>query len=90
MFVNPQKQAEDRPRQLVRGTEDERRAQLSSLRAFHARHAARAAPALEQLRAVVRRGENVFEELMETVKVASLGQIVDALYVVGGKYRRAM
>ena len=46
--------------------------------------------ALKQLQEVARTGENVFEELMETVKVASLGQITDALFQVGGQYRRNM
>jgi methylmalonyl-CoA mutase len=44
--------------------------------------------ALAQLQEVARTGGNVFEELMETVKVASLGQITDALFRVGGQYRR--
>ena len=43
-----------------------------------------------QLQEVARQGGNVFEELMETVKVASLGQITDALFNVGGQYRRNM
>jgi methylmalonyl-CoA mutase len=77
-------------RELVRSSEEERRAQLENLRAFHERHAERVGPALERLRSCARRGENVFAELMETVKVASLGQIVDALFAVGGRYRRAM
>ena len=42
--------------------------------------------ALRQLQEVARSGGNVFEELMETVKVASLGQITDALFKVGGQY----
>ena len=46
--------------------------------------------ALSQLQEVARSGGNVFEELMETVKVASLGQITDALFKVGGQYRRNM
>jgi len=46
--------------------------------------------ALKQLQEVARLGGNVFEELMETVKVASLGQITDALFNVGGQYRRNM
>jgi methylmalonyl-CoA mutase len=46
--------------------------------------------ALAQLQEVARKGGNVFEELMETVKVASLGQITDALFNVGGQYRRNM
>jgi methylmalonyl-CoA mutase len=39
---------------------------------------------------VARDGGNVFAELMETVKVASLGQITQALFAVGGRYRRSM
>jgi isobutyryl-CoA mutase len=77
-------------RELVRSSEEERRAQLENLRAFHERHAERVGPALERLRSCARRGDNVFAELMETVKYASLGQIVDALFAVGGRYRRAM
>ena len=46
--------------------------------------------AIAQLQEVARQGGNVFEELMETVKVASLGQITDALFNVGGQYRRNM
>ena len=46
--------------------------------------------ALALLQEVAREGGNVFEELMETVKVASLGQITDALFNVGGQYRRNM
>jgi methylmalonyl-CoA mutase N-terminal domain/subunit len=46
--------------------------------------------ALKQLQQVARLGGNVFEELMEPVKVASLGQITDALFNVGGQYRRNM
>ena len=45
---------------------------------------------LKQLQEVARLGGNVFEELMETIKVASLGQITDALFNVGGQYRRNM
>ena len=48
------------------------------------------AAALKQLQEVARQGGNVFEELMETVKVASLGQITEALFNVGGQYRRNM
>ena len=68
----------------------EKDAQLANLRAFHARHAERAEPALRRLCEVARAGGNVFAELMETVKVASLGQIAGALFEVGGRYRRMM
>ncbi len=75
---------------LRRSSDDEKRAQLDNLRAFQARHAARAPEALRRLQDVALRGGNGFAELLETVKVASLGQIVDALFEVGGQYRRAM
>ena len=45
---------------------------------------------VQRLKVVARDGGNVFEELMETVKVASLGQITEALFEVGGAYRRSM
>jgi methylmalonyl-CoA mutase len=79
-----------RPTRLVRGTEAEKRAQLENLRRFQARHAERAPAALERLRQAALHGENVFSELMQAVKVASLGQCAEALFEVGGQYRRAM
>ena len=45
---------------------------------------------LKKLKEVAVSGGNIFAELMETVKVASLGQITNALYEVGGQYRRNM
>jgi methylmalonyl-CoA mutase len=89
-FLNPNPESETRPTNLVRGTEEEKQGQLSNLRAFQSRHRERAGPALERLQEVALEGGNVFAELMETVKVASLGQIVGALFEVGGQYRRAM
>jgi methylmalonyl-CoA mutase len=89
-FENPNPEAVPQARELMRSGEDEKQVQLASLRAFHARHAERAPDALRRLQCVARAGENVFAELMETVKVASLGQISTALFEVGGRYRRAM
>ena len=65
-------------------------AQVTAVRAFQARNARRSAAALERLQQVAARGDNVFAELMECVKVCSLGQISRALYQVGGQYRRNM
>jgi len=79
-----------RPVALMRASEAERRQQLDALHAFQARHRAAAGPALARLSDVARAGGNVFAELMETVKVASLGQITDALFAVGGRYRRSL
>ncbi len=75
---------------LMRSSEAEKRAQLDALAAFHAHWAGEAPAALARLKEAARRGENVFEVLLETVKVASLGQTSDALFEVGGRYRRAM
>ena len=60
------------------------------MRAFHERHKDKAPAALARLQETAIAGDNIFAELMETVKVASLGQISHALYEVGGKYRRNM
>jgi methylmalonyl-CoA mutase len=79
-----------RPVALMRASEEERRQQLDALHAFRARHRAEAGPALARLQAVARAGGNVFAELTETVKVASLGQISEALFAVGGRYRRSL
>jgi methylmalonyl-CoA mutase len=79
-----------RPAGLMRASDAEKQAQLASLRAFQSRHAADAEPALRRLQDVARSGGNVFAELMDTVKSASLGQISEALFEVGGRYRRAL
>jgi len=63
---------------------------VSAVRAFQARNAPRAAAALAALQQQAAGGGNVFAELMECVKVCSLGQISHALYQVGGQYRRNM
>jgi methylmalonyl-CoA mutase len=89
-FENPHPDTAQRPLALQRASDAEKRQQLDALRAFHARHAEAAPAALAKLRAVARAGGNVFEELLETVKVASLGQITHALFDVGGSYRRSM
>jgi methylmalonyl-CoA mutase len=88
-FENPRPEEAPR-RELSRSDEGEKRAQLENLRAFQHRHADRAPGALHRLQEVARSGGNVFTELMETVKVASLEQITYALFEVGGRYRRSM
>jgi methylmalonyl-CoA mutase len=76
--------------ELIRSTEEEKRGQIESLRGFQHNHEADCNGALQRLQDVARARRNVFEELMESVKVASLGQISSALYDVGGEYRRNM
>ena len=63
---------------------------LARLADFHARHADEAPAALGRLKAVALAGGNLFDELMQTVRVASLGQITEAFFEVGGRYRRTM
>jgi len=76
--------------ELIRSTEAEKQDQVAAVRAFQARNAPRCAAALSALQQVAAGGGNVFAELMECVKVSSLGQISRALYQVGGQYRRNM
>ncbi|HYL90553.1 MAG TPA: fused isobutyryl-CoA mutase/GTPase IcmF [Burkholderiales bacterium] len=76
--------------ELIRSTEDEKQSQLKRLRAFQAKNAKEAPAMLERLRQAVIRDENVFEVLMDAVRVCSLGQITHALFEVGGQYRRSM
>jgi methylmalonyl-CoA mutase len=76
--------------ELARSTEEEKHSQLSRLADFHARHAAEAPEALAKLLQTVIDNGNVFAELMNTVRVCSLGQITQALFEVGGQYRRSM
>lgn len=79
-----------RPESLMRSSDEEKQHQLGNLRWFQQRNASHTDDALARLKDVARRRENVFGELMETVKVCSLGQISNALFSVGGAYRRNM
>ncbi len=81
---------EEREIELIRSTEEEKAQQIQNLEQFQKRNKSESAKALEELRNVARKNGNLFETLMETVKVASLGQISHALYEVGGQYRRNM
>ena len=76
--------------ELARATEEEKESQLKRLAEFHERNRDKAPAALEQLKQVALRGDNIFAELMNTVRVCSLGQVTQALYDVGGQYRRNM
>jgi isobutyryl-CoA mutase len=91
-FQNRNKSGNDEAagQQLTRASNDEKTAQITRLRAFQARNADLAPAALARLAEVALAGGNIFAELMETVRVASLGQISDTLFEVGGEYRRSM
>ena len=78
------------PQEVIRATEAEKQQQIATLSAFQERNRDRSAQALSELQRAATQNENVFAVLMETVKVASLGEISEALFAVGGKYRRNM
>jgi methylmalonyl-CoA mutase len=81
---------ENREAELIRSTEEEKQDQVKAVHAFLERNADRRPPVLKHLQQTAASGGNVFADLMEAVKVASLGSISHALYQVGGQYRRSM
>ena len=89
-FLNPTPEEDTTSIKLARSTVEEKESQLQRLADFHARHAASAPATLKRLQDAAIRGENVFAVLMDAVRCCSLGQITDALFEVGGKYRRSM
>ena len=76
--------------EIARASKEEKDLQIANLQAFHEKNASEVKRALAQLKETAVNGGNIFTQLMETVKVASLGQITKALYEVGGQYRRNM
>ncbi|QHE84873.1 fused isobutyryl-CoA mutase/GTPase IcmF [Hydrogenophaga sp. BPS33] len=89
-FRNPHGDAIPETLELARSTDDEKQNQLQRLADFHARHATESPVMLQRLRQAVIENGNVFEVLMDAVRVCSLGQITSALFEVGGQYRRNM
>ncbi|HVF81903.1 MAG TPA: methylmalonyl-CoA mutase family protein [Flavisolibacter sp.] len=78
------------PGEVIRSTKEEKEQQIQNLHAFWKRNEGKSAAALQRLKEIAVSDGNLFEELMETVKYCSLGQITHALYEVGGQYRRSM
>ncbi|HEX4077968.1 MAG TPA: fused isobutyryl-CoA mutase/GTPase IcmF [Rhizomicrobium sp.] len=88
-FINPHQQALPAP-PLQRSTTGEKDSQIVRLRDFQRAHGDESPATRERLRQAVIRNENVFDVLMDAVRVCSLGQISDTLFEVGGQYRRNM
>lgn len=78
------------PAEVIRATEEEKQAQLTTLKNLHKRHEDQVEEALQKVKTAAVHNENMFEQLMEATKICSLGQITDALFEVGGQYRRNM
>ncbi|WP_430407492.1 fused isobutyryl-CoA mutase/GTPase IcmF [Hydrogenophaga sp.] len=89
-FRNPHGDLTPETLELARSTDEEKQNQLQRLADFHTRHASESPAMLQRLRQAVIENGNVFEVLMDAVRVCSLGQITNALFEVGGQYRRNM
>ncbi len=89
-FRNPKGDAVQDKLELARSTEEEKQSQLKRLNDFHTLHAGSAPAMLKRLQQAVIANQNVFDVLMDAVRVCSLGQITNALFEVGGQYRRNM
>ena len=89
-FRNPHGEVVPQKLELIRSSEEEKQSQLKRLRDFHKRNEKQAPAMLERLKQAVIDDQNVFEVLMDAVRVCSLGQITHALFDVGGQYRRNM
>jgi isobutyryl-CoA mutase len=89
-FLNKKGSPTILPTEVIRSTKEEKEFQIKTLQAFHQRHAGKSEAMLKRLQQAAVKNENLFAELMETVKYCSLGQITNALYAVGGQYRRNM
>ena len=89
-FRNPNGETTPETIELIRSSEEEKQSQLKRLADFQATHKKDCETMLERLKETVINNGNVFEVLMDAVRVCSLGQISHALFEVGGKYRRSM
>jgi len=89
-FVHPDRSVEEVKTDLIRSTDEEKQSQIEEVAALKCRFENEQDAAIDKLKDVARTGGNLFAELMEAAKVCSLGQISQALYKVGGAYRRSM
>jgi len=89
-FLNSKGSPTILPAEVIRATEDEKKAQIQTLNRVHKQHAQAASVWLGRLQDAAIHNENMFEVLMEVCKVCSLGQITRKLFEVGGQYRRNM
>ncbi|NCI48596.1 methylmalonyl-CoA mutase family protein [Sediminibacterium roseum] len=89
-FLNKKGSPTVLPGEVIRSTTEEKEQQIQNLRAFQKRNENKSADALKKLKQAAVNNDNLFAELMDCVKYCSLGQITNALYEVGGQYRRNM
>ncbi len=89
-FLNKKGSPTILPTEIIRSTDEEKQNQIKSLQQFKERHQQKSGAMLQRLQQVAATNNNLFAELMETVKYCSLGEITNALYTAGGQYRRNM
>ncbi|RLA37657.1 MAG: methylmalonyl-CoA mutase [Gammaproteobacteria bacterium] len=89
-FRNPHDDGTPQVIELARSTEQEKRGQIDRLRDFQTRNSAAGEAMIERLKQAAVANENIFAVLVDAVRVCSLGQITQALFEVGGQYRRSM
>jgi len=77
-------------REVIRSGKEEKESQIASLKDLHRRFEKEAQENLKAIQSAAIENRNMFEQLMEATKVCSLGQITQALFEVGGQYRRNM
>jgi methylmalonyl-CoA mutase len=78
------------PSEVIRATEEEKKYQIEVVNNLNELHANKSETILTKMQTTAIQNKNIFDELMEAAKVCSLGQITNALFEVGGKYRRNM
>jgi methylmalonyl-CoA mutase len=78
------------PQEVIRATTEEKEYQISMLKMLHTFQGNKSTAILKRVQEAAILNHNIFEELMEAAKVCSLGQITNALFEVGGQYRRNM
>jgi len=78
------------PQEVIRATEKEKQYQITVVENLNKGNNKKVTEQVELLKQKSINNENIFEQLMEACKVCSIGQITDALFEVGGQYRRNM
>ncbi len=78
------------PAEVIRATEEEKQAQIATKDNLHTAFAKAQQEHLDAIQEAAVKNDNIFEHLMEATKTCSLGQITEALFEVGGQYRRNM
>ncbi len=89
-FLNSKGSPTIMPAEVIRATTDEKESQIAALRNLNTFQAEKTTVAISKVQQKALTGDNIFDELMEACKICSLGQLTNALYEVGGKYRRSM